>query len=93
MVAMENAKPHSITLNNRSEISITGVIDVKAFDDLEVMLETEMGGLLIKGKNLVVKSLSVETGRILVEGLIDGLIYTKTTAPKSKESLVKRLFS
>ena len=52
-------KEHSISLVNRSKMSLSGVIAVSEFSDSQVMMKTSMGGLCIKGKNL-----SINQGRI-----------------------------
>ena len=45
-----STKSHRITLNNRGAGTITGVNAVISFDPNEVLLETEQGMLLIKGR-------------------------------------------
>jgi sporulation protein YabP len=84
---------HSISLQNRRQLTLTGVKEVSAFDELEIILETEAGGLLVKGKGLAVKTLTLDIGLLEIEGMVDGIIYSKNAASKSKEPLVKRLFS
>lgn len=41
---------HSINLNERKSIYITGVVKIANFDDEEFFLETNMGNLTIKGQ-------------------------------------------
>ena len=53
-------KEHSISLVNRSEMSLSGVNDVSEFSDSQVMLKTSMGGLCIKGKNLSINQLNTD---------------------------------
>lgn len=84
---------HNISVADRKEINLTGVVDVKSFDELEVLLETELGMLLIKGKNLAVKTLTLEKGLVRIEGELEALVYTRQGVKKNKESLAKRLFS
>ena len=43
---------HKLTLQNRGSVMLTGVKDVVAFDENQVVLDTELGLLTIKGKNL-----------------------------------------
>ena len=61
-------KKHSISLVNRSEMSLSGVNDVSEFSDSQVMLKTSMGGLCIKGKNLSINQLNTDTGMLDVKG-------------------------
>ncbi len=80
---------HTIILENRNKLSISGVADVLGFDDETVVLCTEMGNLTVKGNGLKVQSFATETGSIAVEGNIGALIYTEA---KSKHSVKSRLF-
>ena len=43
---------HSITLNERKNIVISGVKKIESFDKEEFLLETNMGFIIIKGKEL-----------------------------------------
>ena len=45
-------RAHKISLSNRSLGVITGVKDVVSFDLNEIILDTDQGLLMIKGKNL-----------------------------------------
>ena len=53
-------KPHKLVVNNRKTSMVTGVLDVLSFDLNEILLETEQGMLMVKGKDLHVNRLSVE---------------------------------
>ena len=55
-------KAHKFTLQNRSACGITGVVDVLSFDLNEILLETELGLLMIKGNDLHVNRLTLEKG-------------------------------
>ena len=83
------AKSHKVLLVNRGNGAFSGVVDVLSFDVAEILLETELGMLLIKGQDLHVNRLSLEKG----EGRIDSLTYSDVkTAGKQAESLLGRLF-
>lgn len=87
------SRAHKINMTNRRTGSITGVSDVISFDIAEVLLETEMGMLQIKGADLHVNRLSLEKGEIDLEGRIDSLQYSEISDfKKSGESLLNRLF-
>ena len=51
----------NIVLENREKLSISGVLDVLSFDDQIVILEIELGLLTIKGENLRINKLSLDT--------------------------------
>ena len=55
---------HKIVLNNRDQGNLTGILDVISFDENTIVLDTDMGLLTIKGKDLHVNRLSLEKGEI-----------------------------
>ena len=66
-----NTKQHKVIMINRKSCSLTGITDVIAFDEKEVILETQMGALFIRGENMHIKRLTLEQGEVDVEGSID----------------------
>lgn len=86
-------RPHKVIMENRSSSSITGIRDVVSFNENQVVLDTDMGLLTIKGKDLHVSRLTVEKGEADVDGTIDSLVYSSNEAlRKSAESWFVRLF-
>ncbi len=84
---------HKVLLANRKNGAFSGVVDVLSFDVAEILLETELGMLLIKGHDLHVNRLSLEKGEIDIEGRIDSLTYSDVkNAGKQAESFLGRLF-
>ena len=67
--------PHSLELQDRSHLTATGVTEVVRFDDTAVVLRTGQGLLTIRGEGLQLKNLSLEGGRMAVDGKIQGLVY------------------
>ena len=79
------AKPHKLVINNRKTSMVTGVIDVLAFDLNEVLLETEQGMLMVKGKDLHVNRLSLEKGEVDLAGHIDSVAYSDVQQTNKKD--------
>ena len=71
-------QPHSIHIENRSRIVLSGVTDVGSFDETSISLETSAGGLQIQGENLQVMKLSLESGDITVEGIVNAVSYASS---------------
>lgn len=71
------ALPHSLTLTDRRQLSMTGVREVISFDENAVLLRTELGELLIQGNELHLKSLSPDNGLITVEGNVAAMTYNE----------------
>ena len=88
-----NKRQHKMVMINRKNCSLTGVTDVIAFDENEVILETDMGMLMLKGQGLHIKHLTLEQGEIELDGKVDSFLYSeqKSLAAKS-ESFFGRLF-
>lgn len=87
------SKNHKFTLDNRKKATMTGVKDVVEFDLNQVLLESVMGMIHIKGKDMKVTRLSLEKGEVDVEGNVDSITYSdvKEYGQKGK-SVIKRLF-
>lgn len=84
---------HKLVMQNCQSMSVTGVLDVIAFDLKEILLETSQGMLTIKGNDLHINRLSVEKGDLDVEGKVDALLYSDVMSPKmAGENLLHRFF-
>ena len=57
----------NVILENRKKLTLTGIKDVLSFDDEIIVLESELGLLNIKGRDLKVNKISVETGDVIIE--------------------------
>lgn len=75
------ALPHSLTLQQRSKLTMTGVAEVVSFDELAVVLRTEMGNLVVQGRDLRLKALSPDGGNVAIEGSVSALIYEEPRSP------------
>jgi sporulation protein YabP len=84
-------KLHGIILENRNNLIISGVIDVECFDDNTVAMYTNCGMLTVKGQDLHIDKLSVETGDVVINGNINNLLYSDNEKPK-KEGFFSRIF-
>ena len=83
----------NLILENRGKLSISGVLDVLSFDDQVVIVETELGLLTVKGENLRINKLSIDTSEVVVEGEISSLTYSDNkNSEKSKGSLIGKIF-
>ncbi|MBR3133234.1 MAG: sporulation protein YabP [Clostridia bacterium] len=93
---VEERKPvntmQNIILENRGKLTITGVLDVLSFDDEIAILETELGLLNIKGENIKVNKVSLESADVIIEGEIRSLEYSNKNYDKSKGTLISKIF-
>lgn len=71
---------------------VTGVLDVLSFD-LNEILETEQGMLMVKGEDMHVNRLSLEKGEVDLSGKIDSVSYSEIHAKgKQGENIFAKLF-
>ena len=61
-----------LTLTDRKIFKMDGVIDIAAFDEECVLLNTEIGRITVEGNGLKIECLS-ENGDILIKGNISGI--------------------
>ena len=90
---MAGAGQHKFLVQGRKAAELTGVKEVVSFDAKEVILNTTMGALIIRGNDLFVKRLTVEKGEVDLEGQVDSFVYAdKPGKAAGSESVLKRLF-
>ena len=88
---MEHLKTHHAILENRERLVLSGVTEIRSFDDRAVILFTELGALTVLGHGLQVHSLSTETGALEITGEIAALRYGDRSQTASA-GLLGRLF-
>ena len=71
----EEQLPHKLQLNERRQLTMTGVTEVVSFEDSAVVLQTSLGTLIVQGRELQLKTLSLEGGQVAVDGTISSLVY------------------
>ena len=81
--------PHKLTLNERRQLTMIGVTEVVNFDETAVVLQTSLGTLLIQGRDLKLKTLSLDGGQVAVDGVITAMSYEE---PRQRGSFASRLF-
>ncbi len=82
----------NLILENREKLSISGVLDVLSFDDQVIIVETELGLLTIKGENLRINKLSIDTSEVIVEGEIYNLAYSENDIDKKSSGFLNKIF-
>ena len=81
---------HHIILEEREQLSVSGVEEVERFDENTVVLSTAQGGLEIQGEGLHIEKLSLDGGDLKVEGTVNALIYE--SGGREQGGLLGRLF-
>ncbi len=90
---------HSVTLElqNRQMLRLNGVNNVDVFDEEQIILQTELGKVEIKGHHLNVTSLDVENGDLQVDGVINSFAYLEEKQNRGRKkrnsSMVSRFLT
>lgn len=81
---------HNLILKERKSLNISGVLDVDSFDDNTVIVYTDLGELTIKGSNLHISKISLDSGDLELDGDVYSLEYAEDKS--AEKSFFSRLF-
>ena len=81
---------HTVYMENRRELKITGVLQVIAYDEYKVILRTDFGKMTIAGKNIVAGQMSTDSKTMELTGDINYIQY-QANRGKSESGLAKLL--
>ena len=82
----------NLVLENRKKLSVSGVNDVLSFYDQVVMIDTELGLLTVKGEDIRINKLSLDTAEVIVEGEISSLSYSQNKQEKGAGTILSKIF-
>ena len=82
--------PHNCILEDRKTLSVSGVNDVRSFDEQTIVAATDYGELTIRGEKLHITKLSLEIGELCIEGKISSLQYADVI--EKSGSFLSRVF-
>ncbi|MFR1509604.1 MAG: sporulation protein YabP [Acutalibacteraceae bacterium] len=68
---------HNLILKERKSLNISGVLDVDSFDDNAVVAYTDLGELTIKGSNLHINKINLDSGDLELDGEVYSLEYAE----------------
>ncbi len=84
---------HNVIMENRKKVSVSGVDDVESFNEEEIVLHTENQEVLVlKGANLHINRLNVDSGDVNVTGDIDSMEYVSASLKSKGTGLFGRMF-
>jgi len=82
--------PHSVTIEDRGKMTVTGVSDVDSFDEQTMIVYTDLGELTVRGKGLHISRLNTETGELNITGTVSAIAYTDDRSKST--GFLNRLF-
>ena len=83
---------HKVVLEERCRLSVSGVIDVAAFDDESITADTDMGIIVIRGEDLHISRLNLDEGILQVEGSVDSIDYSDGAENSKGGFLLGKIF-
>ena len=83
---MEN---HKVTIENREMTTITDIVEIDSFDEEEIRATLKKGALVIRGANMNIQKLDLQTGEAVIGGTINSLMYVKVKEKGEKSLLAK----
>ncbi len=66
---------HSLTMEDRQRLQLSGITNVIAFDEEEIVLEISQGYLSISGADMHITMLNLDQGQVAIQGNINNLGY------------------
>lgn len=83
-------RKHIVSIENRENIELSGVVDVPAFNEEEANIVTDYGNIILKGNGMKLDALDLDSGIVKIFGKITALVYNEQSEVKS---IFKRMFS
>lgn len=74
----------NLILENREKLSVSGVVDVESFNEDSIIIDTELGTLVIRGEDLHINKLNLDSSELIVEGDIISCEYSDRDGSRSK---------
>lgn len=67
---------HDMILESRKKATMTGILDVESFDEETIIAKSNCGEITVQGSSLKISKLSVDSGDMVIEGVINSVVYT-----------------
>ena len=82
-MAYEDNRPgpaahHQVVLEDREQLTISGVEEVESFDENCIQLDTTLGALVIRGRGLHIDRIDDVNKEVSVTGEIVAMLYDET---------------
>lgn len=78
-------------LIGREKLRLAGVREITEFDDEQVIADSDLGVVEIKGRNLKVTELDMEARLLTVEGQINSFLFNDRRSGEKSRRLLKKL--
>ncbi len=80
----------TVTLIDGKVLTMDGVRDIAGFDEEYIILDANIGRIVVEGKGMKIESLTSDGGNILIKGNISG--FFKSEIPTRKKGILHKIF-
>ena len=89
----QQPETEGLVLTERKVLLLSGIVQVRSFDETAILLETKEKLLHVRGTELKVERIARETKEVRITGQVESLVYTdiRGAGPRGKH-LLNRLF-
>ena len=81
-------KEHNVIITGRCRLEMSGVEDVSAFDEIQIIAKSSDADISIEGDGLKIEKFDCDSGNLVVKGKINGLNYYNSSKEKKKKSIM-----
>ncbi len=89
---LDEFQEQNISLKNRKLLEVTGVRKIESLNPLEFVVNTVLGKMSIKGKDLELQGLDIDHGKLNVSGYVRSIEYIEKIENKKERGFVSKLF-
>lgn len=82
----------NLILESREKLNISGAIDVLSFDDQIVIIQTHLGLLTVKGEDLRISKLNIDSEEVIIDGEISTMSYSDKNFDKKESGFLSKIF-
>ena len=81
-------KEHNVIITGRCRLEMSGVEDVSAFDEIQIIAKSNDADISIEGDGLKIEKFDCDSGNLVVKGKVNGLNYYNSSKEKKKKSIM-----
>lgn len=82
----------NIDLKDRKKLEISGIKKIESLNSEEFLIDTKLGLLLVRGKELEMQMLDIDKGNIWISGNINAIEYIEPVTKKEKSGFFGKVF-
>lgn len=88
----QEVSSQEIILKNRSDLRITGVKKLESLNTNELYVDTVLGRMVVKGTDLEMKHLDLESQTLVITGKVFLMEYLNRQKGQSEKGFLAKLF-